>query len=58
MNGDVGVGYRLLNEVHVTKVLLKGDIINDYALIEDKVSEFFYVVLPSCKQVEGFAISR
>ena len=49
MSGDVGVGYRLLNQVHVTKALFKGDIINDYALIEDKVSEFFYIVLPTCK---------
>ena len=49
MSGDVGVGYRLLNQVHVKKVLLKGDIINDYALMKDKVSEFFYIVLPSCK---------
>ena len=49
MSGDVGVGYRLLNQFHVTKVLLKGDIINDYALVKDKVSEFFYIVLPSCK---------
>ena len=49
MSGDVGVGYRLLNQVHVTKVLLKGDIINDYALMKNKVSEFFYIVLPSCK---------
>ncbi len=49
MSGDVGVGYRLLNKVHITKILLKGNIINDHALIENKVSEFFYLVLPSCK---------
>ena len=49
MSGNVGVGYRLLNEFHVAKTLSKGDIINEQALIEDKVSEFFYIVLPSCK---------
>ena len=42
MKGKVGVGYRLFNTVFLGMVLNQRNVINDYALIQNKVSEFIY----------------
>ena len=56
MKGNVGVGYRLFNEIFLGLVLQRGRVINDYALITSKVSEFLYQ--PILENVEGFALRR
>lgn len=56
MNGKVGVGYRLFNDVIMGKVLKERHSINDYAIICNKVSEFLY--RPIIENVEGYAICR
>ena len=42
MKGKVGVGYRLFNEVFLGMALKDQHVINDYAIIQEKVSEFIY----------------
>lgn len=56
MNGKVGVGYRLFNDVIMGKVLRERHTINDCAIISNKVSEFLYK--PIIENVEGYAICR
>ena len=56
MKGRVGVGYRLFNESFTGLALSPGDVINDYALLVGKVSEFAYD--PIIEHVEGLALRR
>lgn len=56
MKGKVGVSYRLFNETAIGVVLQRGHVINEYALIVEKVSEFSYQAI--LEDVEGLAIRR
>lgn len=56
MKGKVGVGYRLFNEVFLGMALKDQQVINDYAIIQEKVSEFIYK--PILEKVEGLALKR
>ena len=42
MQGKVGVGYRLFNSVFFALSLQPRNMINEYAMIRSKVSEFVY----------------
>ena len=57
MKGRVGVGYRLYNEQAFGVVLQRGHVVNDYAVMTQRVSEFRYEVIIE-PQVEGLAIRR
>lgn len=57
MKGRVGVGYRLYNEQAFGVVLQRGHVVNDYAVMTQRVSEFRYEVIIE-PQVDGLAIRR
>jgi len=42
MKGKVGVGYRLFNEVFLGMALKEKQVVNEHAVIHNKVSEFLY----------------
>lgn len=42
MKGRVGVAYRLFNELFFGLALQQRYVINDYAMLRQKVSEFIY----------------
>ena len=56
MKGKVGVGYRLFNEVFLGLAMKERQVVNDYAIIHNKVSEFLYQ--PLIENVEGLTIER
>jgi hypothetical protein len=56
MKGKAGVGYRLFNEVFLGLALYPKNVINDYALIRNKVSEFVYLPIIDC--MEGLAMRK
>lgn len=56
MKGTVGVGYRLFNEVFLGMTLKPRHVINDYAIINEKVSEFIY--MPILENVQGLALRK
>lgn len=56
MQGKVGVGYRIFNDLIMGKVLKERNTINDYAIILNKVSEFLYQ--PIIENIEGYALKR
>ena len=56
MKGKVGVGYRLFNIIHFGRILSFKNVINDYAMLRDKMSEFTYQ--PANDLVEGLAIRK
>lgn len=56
MKGKVGVGYRLFNEVFMGLAMKERQVINDYAIIHNKVSEFLYQ--PIVENVDGLSIDR
>lgn len=56
MKGKVGVGYRLFNEVFMGLALKERQVVNDYAIIHNKVSEFLYQ--PIIESAEGLALKR
>lgn len=56
MYGKVGVGYRLFNDVIMGHVMNERTVVNDYAIIKNKVSEFLYQ--PIIENVDGYAIKR
>lgn len=56
LKGKVGVGYRLFNEVFMGLALKERQVVNDYAIIHNKVSEFLYQ--PLIDDVEGLIIDR
>lgn len=56
LKGRVGVGYRLFNEVFMGLALKERQVVNDYAIIHNKVSEFLYQ--PLIDDVEGLIIDR
>ena len=56
MKGKVGVGYRLFHTEFLGKKLGPGNIVNDHAMLENKVAEFSYT--PVIDDVEGFALSK
>lgn len=56
MKGKVGVGYRLFNSIHYGKILMTKNVVNDYAMLRDKMSEFTYK--PINDQVEGLCMRR
>lgn len=56
MKGKVGVGYTLYNELFFGLALYPKNIINDYAMIRERVSEFAY--LPIIDHVEGLAMRK
>lgn len=56
MRGQAAVGYRLLNDTYFGMVLSKGRVLNDFAVIQNKVSEFLYKAV--VENVEGLAIRR
>jgi len=42
MKGKIGVGYRIFKDVFIGLTLNRGHVINDFVVIEQKVSEFLY----------------
>lgn len=56
MEGRVCVGYRLFNEIHYAKQLEHKSVINDYASILDRCSEFLYVTMSP--KLTGYAIRK
>ena len=56
MKGKVGVGYRLFNEIFLGVALYPKNVINDYAMLRKKVSEFVY--MPIIDNVEGLAMRK
>ena len=56
MKGRVGVGYRIFNELFLGMQIYSRQIINDYAMINEKVSEFIY--MPIIDNVEGLALRK
>ena len=52
----MGVGYRLFNQIFLGKALNERQVINDYGLIKNKVSEFLYQ--PIVGNVSGLALRR
>ena len=56
MKGKVGVGYRLFNSIHYGKILMTKNVVNDYAMLRDKMSEFTYK--PIIDKVEGLCMRR
>lgn len=56
MKGKVGVGYRLFNEIFLGMALKERKVVNEYALMHDRVSEFLYK--PIIEHVEGLAMRR
>lgn len=56
MRGKVGVCYQLFNESFTGLALGAGNVINDFAILVDKVSEFGYE--PILEHVEGLALRR
>ena len=56
MKGQVGVGYRLLTHVFYGKALQARDVVNDYAMLRNKVSEFIYK--PVKDFAEGLSINK
>lgn len=56
MKGRVGVGYRLFNELFLGQALHPKNVINDYAMIRERVSEFSYI--PIIDNVEGLAMRK
>lgn len=57
MRGKVGVAYRLFNDVFFGLALTPRYVINDYAMLRQKVSEFIYKPI-LCDNVEGLAIRK
>jgi hypothetical protein len=55
MTGEVGVGYRMLNQIYTAKKFGQNIIIGDYYCLTNKTSEFLYAVLT---EVTGFAINK
>ena len=56
MKGKVGVGYRLFNEIFLGLALKERQVVNEYAIIHNKVSEFLYQ--PILENVDGLALRR
>lgn len=56
MKGKVGIGYRLFNEIFLGMAVGERQVINEYALIQNKVSEFIYQ--PIIEHVHGLALRR
>lgn len=56
IKGQIGVGYRIFNDVFLGMALKERRIMNDYAMIHNKVSEFLYQ--PIVEVVEGLALRR
>jgi signal-transduction protein with cAMP-binding, CBS, and nucleotidyltransferase domain len=56
MKGRVGVGYRIFNEVFLGMSLHHRQIFNDYAMIQEKVSEFIY--MPIIETVHCLALRK
>lgn len=56
MKGKVGVGYRLFNTIHYGRILTTKNVVNDYAMLRDKVSEFTYI--PIIDRAEGLCMRR
>jgi hypothetical protein len=56
MKGKVGVGYTLLSKQYYGLVLYPRHMINDYAMIRQRVSEYVYT--PILDNVEGFAMRK
>lgn len=56
MKGRVGVGYKLFNDDYMGIILKPGHVVNDYAILQGKVSEFSYQAI--LETVEGLAIRR
>lgn len=56
MKGKAGVGYRLFNQIFYGMALQPRHVINDYAMLRNRVSEFFYK--PILDKVEGLAINK
>lgn len=54
--GKVGIGYRIFNEVFLGVALKERKMMNDYAMIHNKVSEFLYK--PVSENIEGLALRR
>lgn len=55
LEGKVAIGYRLYSETFYGKMLEKKSVINDYACIYNKCSEFLYVAI---EKVEGYAFRK
>ena len=53
--GSIVVGYRLFNEKYYSKVMKNRAIINDFSVINNKVSEFLYEAID---KVQGFGIKK
>ena len=56
MKGKVGVGYRLFNEIFLGMALKERQVINEYAIMQNKVSEFLYQ--PIIENVEAVSLRR
>jgi hypothetical protein len=54
--GTIGVGYRLFNEIFLGMALHSASVLNDYAMIKNKVSEFLYQ--PIIDNVHTLAIRK
>lgn len=56
IRGKVGVGYRLFNEIFLGTALSVRQVINDYAMLTGKVSEYLY--MPIIEHVNGLVLRR
>lgn len=56
MKGKVGVGYRLFNEIFLGMALSVRHVVNDYAMLTGKVSEYLY--MPIIEHVNGLVLRR
>lgn len=56
MKGKVGVGYRLFNQIFYGMALQPRHVVNDYAMLRNRVSEFIYK--PILDSIEGLSINK
>jgi hypothetical protein len=56
MKGKVGVGYNLLSKQFYGLALYPRHVVNDYAMIRQRVSEYIYC--PILDHVEGLSIRK
>ena len=56
IKGKIGIGYRIFNDVFLGVALTERQMMNNYAMIHNKVSEFLYK--PVSENIEGLALRR
>lgn len=56
VKGKIGIGYRIFNDVFLGVALTERQMMNGYAMIHNKVSEFLYK--PVSENIEGLALRR